>query len=289
MLTSDDPSVLDALYNNRALVPEFPRLLQRWQQASSLARKGLEHHRDIAYGLTAAETLDLFPAVSPPGAGLAPVLVFIHGGYWRSLDKSDFSFIAPVFTAAGALVVVPNYGLCPAVSIDTIAQQMKRMLVWVARHAQAHGGDPRRILVAGHSAGGHLAALLMGCDWPAEGSDLPADLASRALSISGVFDLEPLVKVPFLQPDLRLSAESARRLSPASMPAPSGRLLALVGGAESPAFIAQNALIAERWGPTVVPVCETVPGRHHFDVLDPFVDPDAPLHRLALREMGLAG
>lgn len=283
MITSPDPAVLDALYNNRALVPDFPRVLQRWQQASALARSGLPHRRDLAYGSTAAETLDLFPARQPN----APVLVFIHGGYWRALDKSDFSFVAPAFHAAGAMVIIPNYGLCPAVTVETIAQQMKRMLEWVWRHAAAHGGDPSRLLVAGHSAGGQLAALLMGCDWKAKAPDLPSGLASRAMSISGLFDLEPLARAPFLQADLRLDADSARRLSPALLPAPAGRLLAVAGGAESPAFIAQNALIGERWGAAAVPVCETVPGRNHFDVLDPFVDPDARLHRLALAELGL--
>jgi arylformamidase len=278
-----DPDWLDAQYNNRARVPAVGRILQRWGQASALAREGLAHTADIAYGSGPSETLDVFPAASPD----APVLVFIHGGYWRSLDKADFSFVAPAFHAAGATVVIPNYALCPAVTIETIALQMTRALAWTWRHIDRHGGDAARIVVAGHSAGGHLAAMLMTCDWRAVADDLPAGLASRALSISGLFDLHPLVRVPFLQSDLRLTEASARRLSPALHPAPQGRLLAVAGGDESEAFLAQNALIRERWGATVVPVCETVPQRNHFDVLDPFVDPEARLHRLTLGLLGL--
>jgi arylformamidase len=280
-----DPAWLDAQYNNRMRVPAFARILQRWSQASALARDGLRHAADVAYGNGPLETLDIFPAERPG----APVLVFIHGGYWRSLDKSDFSFIAPAFHTAGATVIVPNYSLCPVVTIETIALQMTRALAWVWRHASAYGVDPARIVVAGHSAGGHLAAMLMTCDWRAVADDLPPDLAARAISISGLFDLHPLVRVPFLQADLRLTDASARRLSPALHPPPRGQLVAVAGSEESEAFIAQNALIRERWGASVVPICETVAQRNHFDVLDPFVDPDARLHRLTLGLLGLPG
>lgn len=285
-MNAKDMAGFEAQYNNRARVPDFPRILQRWAEASALARDGLRHVADVRYGRTPAEALDVFPAAAPG----SPVLVFIHGGYWRSLAKADFSFVAPAFHAAGAMVVVPDYALCPAVTIETIAMQMTRAIEWTWRHAAEHGGDPSRIVVAGHSAGGHLATMLLNCEWPAVAADLPAGLVSQALSISGLFDLQPLLDVPFLQGDLRLTEASARRLSPALHPPPrAGRLLAMVGGDESDAFLAQNALIRERWGASVVPVCESVPGRNHFDVLDPFVDPDARLHRLALGLLGLAG
>ncbi len=286
-MTTLDPAWLDAQYNNRARVPDAPRLLQNWADASESARSGLLHRFGQPYGPSPAHTLDAF-APKKPGA---PIFLFIHGGYWRSLDKSDFSFIAPVFRAAGALVVIPNYSLCPAVGIDDIALEMTRALAWVHAHADDLGGDPERIVVCGHSAGGHLATMLMACDWAAIGRsldlDLPSDLGSRVLSISGLFDLAPIAQVPFLKDDLRLDADVVNLASPAGFPSPGGKLYATVGALESEEFIRQNGLIRERWGKIVVPVCETVPGRNHFDILTDLVDPDARLHHLALELLGL--
>ena len=167
----------------------------------------------------------MFPAARDD----APVLFFIHGGYWRALDKRDVSFIGPSFTREGAMVVIPNYALAPTVTIEAIALQMVQALAWTWRHAALYGGNPRRIVVAGHSAGGHLAALLLTCRWTAVAKDLPADLLAGGLSISGLFDLEPIRQTPFLQPDLRLTPAAVRRLSPAYLPAPSGPLYATVG------------------------------------------------------------
>jgi arylformamidase len=215
------------------------------------------------------------------------VLVFIHGGYWRSLDKSDFSFIAPAFNAAGAMVVVPNYALCPAASIEQITWQMVHALQWVWRNAAEHGGDPQRMVVAGHSAGAHLAAMMLSCRWKQVADDLPAQLVSGAMAISGIYDLEPLRHVAFLQSDLHLSPASVKRLSPAFFPRPKGKLHAAVGAAESQEFLRQNQLIRDVWGPTAVPVCETLPGRNHFDVLESLVDPAGRLHALTLRLLGL--
>jgi arylformamidase len=232
------------------------------------------------------ESLDLFlPA--QPGAQGAPVLVVVHGGYWRALSKSDFSFVAPAFTEAGALVVVPDYALCPAVSVEHITLQLVRSLQWVWHNAARHGGDPDRIAVVGHSAGGHLAAMLLSCRWKQVDESLPAQLLGGALSISGLFDLEPLRHTPFLQADLKLTPASVGRLSPAFFPRPRGKLYAVVGAAESDEFLRQNQLIRDVWGPTAVPVCETVPGRNHFDVLESLVDPAGRLHELALRLLGL--
>jgi arylformamidase len=206
--------------------------------------------------------------------------VFIHGGYWRSLDKADQSFVAPAFVEAGALVVIPNYALCPTVTIEAIALQMTRALAWVHRHAAEHGGDAGRIVVAGHSAGGHLAAMLLACDGRQVGAGLPQRLVTRALAISGLFELEPLRHTPFLAPDLRLTRAAVRRLSPAGYPAPPGATLhALVGADESEEFLRQNTLIRARWGAAVVPVCEAVAGCNHLTVLDDFAAPGGRAHR----------
>jgi arylformamidase len=286
-MTRIDPAWLEVQYNNRARIPEHPRIFERWSEASSLVR---EHHSarlDLAYGPGPNETLDVFTAHGPVAAAGAPVLVFIHGGWWRSLDKADHSFIAPSFNEAGAMVVVPNYALCPAVRIEAIALQMTQALAWTFRHAALHGGDPRRIVVAGHSAGGHLAAMLMCCDWAAVGTGLPLNLVSAALAVSGLFDLELVRHTPFLQADLRLTAASVARLSPARFAPPTGRLFAAVGADESEEFLRQNQLIREAWGEARVPVCETIAGTNHLTVLHDLADPQGRLHQHALHLLGL--
>ena len=287
----NDSDWLDAQYNNRARVADSGEILARWAQRSQVVRAETPCQFDLRYGAGDGETLDVFPAstaaAAPSSAAGAPVLVFIHGGWWRALDKSDHSFIAPAFNAAGAAVVLPNYELCPAVSIEHIALQMTRALAWVWRHASSFGGDPARIVVAGHSAGGHLAAMLLCCRWPEVAPDLPAGLVSRALAVSGVFDLDPLMRAPYLQTDLRLTADAVRRLSPSRYPAPVGRLNAVCGGDESEEFLRQLRLIRKVWGQAAVPVCETLPGANHFTVLDHLVDPKSRLHALALALLDL--
>jgi arylformamidase len=284
-MTRFDPAWLSAQYNNRELVPDHPRHLRHWAEASALSRERSDCRLDVPYGSGAMESLDLFLPARPPAAG-APVLVVIHGGYWRALSKSDFSFVAPAFTEAGALVVVPDYALCPAVSVEHITLQLVRTLQWLWHNAARYGGDPQRIAVVGHSAGGHLAAMLLSCRWKQVDEMLPAQLVGGAMSISGLFDLEPLRHTPFLQTDLKLTPASVARLSPAFFPRPRGKLYAVVGAAESDEFLRQNQLIRDVWGPTAVPVCETVPGRNHFDVLESLVDPAGRLHELALRLLG---
>lgn len=282
-MRAQPPAWYDEQYNNRARVADSAAILQHWADASAQARAQLGGSLDVPYGTDASERLDIFPTV-PPGA---PVLVHIHGGYWRALDKHDQSFVAPPFVAAGALVVVPNYALCPAVSVEHIALQMVRALAWVHRHAAAYGGDPSRIVVSGHSAGGHLAAMLLACDWKSVAPDLPADVVKAALSVSGVFDLEPLRHAPFLAPDLKLTAASARRLSPALMPAPRGPLVSLVGADESPEFLRQNQLIAQAWGPRTVRASEAVPGKNHMNVLNELAEPSSRVHGWGLDLLGL--
>jgi arylformamidase len=284
LIPAYDPLWLDAQYNNRTRIPEHPQVFERWRRDSAASRAQAACLLDLRYGDGAGETLDIFPAMRDA----SPVLVFIHGGWWRAFDKSDHSFIAPSFVRDGAMVVLPNYALCPAVTIEHIALQLTRALAWTWRHAALHGGDPRRIVVAGHSAGGHLATMLLCCHWPSVGADLPARLLQGALSISGLYDLEPLRQTPFLNVDLRLTPESVRRLSPAGFPAPAGPLHAVAGALESEEFQRQNALIAEAWGRRTVPVCEAIPGMHHLSVLHDLAEADGRSHHLALQLLGLA-
>ena len=282
-----NPQWLDSMYNNRLLVPGYAAHFARWAKESESARQQLPCQLDLAYGDQAGESLDIFPASGTSPVQGAPVLVFIHGGYWRSLDKADHSFIAPAFTRAGACVVVLNYALCPAVTIPEIVLQMVKALAWTWRHIAAHGGDPARITMAGHSAGGHLAVMLLACDWPAHAPDLPQALVKNALSISGLYDLEPIRQTPFLQ-DLKLTPEQVRQASPVLLPRPTqGTLYSVAGGDESEEFLRQNRLIQQAWGAETVPVCESLPGMNHFSVLEALIAPGHRLHQLALELLGL--
>jgi arylformamidase len=274
----DDAHWLEQQYNNRARVPDHPLYFERWARTSAQVREREACALDMAYGRSAGERLDVFPS----GASGAPVLVFIHGGYWRSLDKSDHSFIAPAFTRKGACVVVPNHDLCPAATIPGIVMQMVRALSWTVKHIATWGGDPRRITVAGHSAGGHLATMMLACDWPAFDATLPPGLVERALSISGLYELDPLRFTPSLQVALQLTEEQVLQASPARLPAPpAGTLYTVAGGRESMEFLRQNELIRQAWGSQRVPVCEALPGLHHFSVLDSLVEDGSRLNRLA--------
>ena len=280
-MNAPDRAFLSREYNNRELVPEHPRYLERWKQDSARARTSLEGSLDLRYGDAPGETLDLFPAAR---AG-APCLLFIHGGYWRSLDKSDFSYIAPPWVAAGVSVAVVNYDLCPKVAIEEIVRQMLRASRWLWLNAGRHGLDRERLYVSGHSAGGHLAAMLMAALFPAFDPRLPKDLWKGGVAISGLYDMRPLIQVDFLQPDLRLDDTSATRLSPAFLPpATRAPLVIAVGGDESTEFQRQNALLAKRWK-SVLAADVPMPGRHHFSVVDALAEPSSALFAATRRLM----
>jgi arylformamidase len=288
-----DPAWLEAQLNNRKRVPEFAEHIARWQRDSSKARQSQPCHLDIAYGKSAAEKLDIFPAqtaqdAAPNAKRSAPVLVFIHGGYWRSLDKADHSFVAPAFTQSssqhtGACVVTTNYALCPTVTMEQLVLQQVQALIWVYRNIAKFGGDPERISVIGHSAGGHLAAMMLACKWKSAAKDLPANLVKNALSLSGLHDLEPLRHSPYISGDLRLTRTQAKRCSPAYFPAPQGQLTALCGGDESNEFKRHNRLIQQAWGKKTVPICEEVPATNHFSVLEALCTPGQRAHDLTLK------
>lgn len=281
-----DSEWFDRMYNNRARVPETPQILSTWAERSALARQSITADLDVRYGPHASETLDIFPSRFTG----APVLVFLHGGYWRALDKADHSFLAPAFVEQGACVVIPNYALCPGtdtdkVTVPRIVMQMVAALDWVWRSVQRYGGDPSNITVAGHSAGGQLAAMMLACNWHQFDANLPIGLVRKALSISGVYDLEPIRHVPSL-PELKLTAEDARLCSPAAFSAPKqGFLYSFAGGNESEEFLRQNRLIQRRWGKRRVPVASVLPGLHHFSVLESLIENGSTLNTMAVQLM----
>ena len=282
--TQYTPAYIDQQYDNRARVPEFGAHLADWAKRSLVVRETSPCAIDLPFGPAPAERLDLFlpQKVNPPGK-LAPVLVFLHGGYWRALDKSDHSFVAPTFTAQGVLVVVVNYDLCPGtaqrpVRIPDIALQVTRAMVWVHAHIAQYGGDPSRVVVAGHSAGGHLAAMMLACDWPGVDASIAPGWIRQAVSLSGLFDLEPLRIAPSFQASLCLDTEQVHKASPVFLKAPkAGQLSALVGGDESDEFLRQNQLIRKVWGKRAVPVCESPAGLNHFSVLQAITQADSPV------------
>ncbi len=160
------PDVVEREYNLRAAFPDHPEWIARWAADSGRARSALRSVRDLRYGAGPKQTIDLFPVENARGA-----LLFIHGGYWRGLDKDEHSFIAPPFVAAGIGVAVANYDLCPAVRVGDIVEQCREAVDWLVREGGRHGVPARRMVVAGHSAGGHLTAMMFATDWKARGHD----------------------------------------------------------------------------------------------------------------------
>ncbi len=265
-------------YNNRALIPEHPQIFARWAEQAAATRRLRACLIDLNYGESAGERLDLFPARKDG----APLLVFIHGGYWRSLDKSDFSWLAPPFVNHGVSVALVNYGLSPKTPMEEIVRQMLRAHAWLYRNGDRFGFDPTRMFTAGHSAGAHLTAMMMAALWPAFASDLPADLVRGGLAISGIYDLEPLLYAPFVAADLQLNARRARMLSPIYLPAATpAPLYTAVGGRETSEFRRQNALIGKAWPKNLVRDVP-MPRWHHLNVIDELADPESPLFDAAL-------
>ncbi|MGH8705479.1 MAG: alpha/beta hydrolase [Burkholderiales bacterium] len=270
-------------YNNRALVPEHPKFFERWAAAAARARATMICYLDRRYGEAPGETLDIFPARKGDGT----CMMFIHGGYWRALDKGDFSFLAPAWVDAGVSLAVVNYDLCPKVTVEEIVRQMLRAGRWLYLNAEQYGMDEDRLYVSGHSAGGHLTAMLMAALWPVFDRRLPRDLFKGGLAISGIYDMRPMIQVDWLQPDLRLDEASALKVSPAFLPAATrAPVMTCVGGAESSEFRRQNALLGERWK-GVFAGDIAMPGTHHFSVVDGLAAPSSALFAGARRLMKL--
>lgn len=273
------PEFVERGYNNRAAVADHPVWLEHYITASAKARADFAPRLDLRYGPGPKETLDLFLTARPARG----TLVFLHGGYWRAFDKSDFSFVAAPFLAQDLAVAVVNYDLCPDVTVATIVDECRRALAWVAHDGRAVGANAERIVVAGHSAGGHLTAMMYATEWRA--SDREAPRIAGGVSLSGVHDLEPLLLFSF-NSDIRLDAAQVARMSPTGLrPRISAPLLLAVGADETSEFVRQTRLLWDAW-PENRPEGDQapflIPERHHFDVVADYGDPRSELVRRTL-------
>ena len=260
-------------YNNRARVPEHPQIFAQWARDAAAYRA--ETSKDgraeigLKYGPSARQTIDLF---KPRGGAEGPLALFIHGGYWRSLEPASFSHMARGMNAHGVTVAVSGYDLAPQVSIGQIIEQTQQACLYLWKRFK------KRIMVSGHSAGGHLTACMVATDWKALDAGAPADLAPVGYAISGLYDLAPLLHLA-TNADFKLDAAEARRISPLFWPVAKGRVLdAVVGGAESSEFLRQSKIVADGWREKGVETrYEAIPGMNHFTVCDPLIDPTSAM------------
>jgi arylformamidase len=263
----------EAEYNNRARVPEHAEIFARWTKDAAAYRERMKADENaelgLAYGPSPRQTVDLF---FPEATGHTPLALFIHGGYWRSLDPSSFSHMSAGLNSRGIAVAVAGYDLCPNVTIGQIVNQIRNTCLFLWRRFG------QRLMVFGHSAGGHLSACMLATDWKKFDPKAPADLVPAAYSISGLFDLSPLTHTA-MNADLRLDETEVGRVSPLSWPVASGRVFdAVVGGAESSEFLRQSHIVAEGWKQKGVETrYEEIPGANHFTVLDPLVNPESAM------------
>jgi arylformamidase len=281
---SYDQNALDAQYNNRARFPNFEEHFKSWSQWSAATRSTVKALLDKPFGSGDLEKLDIFPA----GQG-APIYVFIHGGYWYSLDKSHYSYVAEGMLPHGVTTVVNNFELAPNARMDVIVEQNRRALAWLWRNATSFGGDRDKIYICGHSAGGHLGLMLLATEWSSFELGLPQDLVKGVCSIGGIFDLEP-IRLSYLNKKLRMDVAEALRNSPLQQTYRTHAPLSLIVAAdESDEFQRQSRAMQNFWRALGYPVDFVVPpGLDHFDVVNDLASPDCQLVRHQLEQMAIA-
>ena len=264
---------IDREYNPRFRVKDTAMLLEHFLEESERVRRSIDHRDGIAYGVSPDEVLDFYPAAQPR----SPVHCFIHGGYWHSFTSRDFAFVSEDLIHHGVAVVHFNYALCPRVTLDEIVSQCRSALEWVYRNSASLDIDPERISVSGHSAGGHITAMLLATDWAGD-YGIPVEPIKSAFPVSGLFDLRPF---PFswLQPKLQLTQEQVKRNSPQFLK-PLCRPLTrvLVGSEESGEFIRQSETYAEHLRHHGLDAkCVMLEGENHFTLLKDFHAPGGKL------------
>jgi arylformamidase len=254
-------------YNNGRRVPDAGAIFERWEAASAAYRDTARAELDVPYGPGDRHRYDLFLADRD-----APLVVYIHGGYWQGGDRTLYSFLAEGLNVNGLTLAIPSYSLCPRVSVPDIVGELRAFLAALWKRTRVHP------LVIGHSAGGHLTAAMVATDWT-DVPDVPDDLVRGGIAISGIFDLQPLVSTS-INGALGLDLETARDASPRFWPPPPPRraLTAAVGAAESSEFLRQSREIVESWGAAGL---ETeyleVPETNHFTVVEELTQPRSPL------------
>jgi arylformamidase len=269
-------------YNPRESVPEYPELAKVRAAQAKKVRDSAKSWLNVAYGNSPREQLDIYAADKPGG----PVLVYIHGGYWRSGSKEDNCNFVPTFTKRGATVVLVEYDLCPQVTVTDIVRQTRASIAWVYKNITRYGGDPSKIFISGHSAGGHLTSMALANDWTKEG--MPPDCIKGAVATSGVFDLDMVMKIS-VQEQVRMTPEVAKLNSPfQNPPLVKCPLVVAVGGAEPKGWqqmsedyfnhCKQQGMNAEYL---------IVPGANHYTMSEKLLDESNPLTQAMIRQMGL--
>ena len=276
---------LDAEYNLEQTVPDVSLYADFYLQESEKVRAEMKHHLDVPFGPTLAEHSDVYPA--PGGAEDTPVLVYIHGGFWAMRTSKEFGFIARGPASKDVATVVVNYALCPYVTMDEIVRQTRAAVTWTYKNAASFGGDPERIHVAGHSAGGHLTAMLLTTDWEGD-YGLPPDIIKGACAISGLFDLTPF-PYTFAQPKLQLTWEQVLRNSPIlHIPDTAPPLLLAYGESEPAELKRQSEDFLAAWQAKSLDAdLLPLPSKNHYDVIDGFLDAGSPLCSALLERMGI--
>ena len=269
-------------YNPRVSVPEYPQLAKKRSEQALRVRQSAKSWLGVPYGNSPREKLDIYPADQPGG----PVLIYIHGGYWRSGSKEENCNFVPVFTKRGASAVLVEYDLCPDVTVSDIVRQTRAAIAWVYKNIMSYSGNPSKIYISGHSAGGHLAAMALAHDWRKQ--DLPPDLIKGAVVTSGVYDLDMVMRIS-VQEQVRLTPESARENSPFHHPPlPICPIVVAVGAAEPKGWRQMSEdffkLCKERGLASEYLI---VPGANHYTMSEHLADEGSPLAQAMLRQMNL--
>lgn len=261
----------------RIAVPDHEHWLAQGLVLSDEIKGRLSLLPDQRYGEGPRQVADLFPAIQPGG----PVVLFFHGGFWRSLSKDHVGHLAAPLVERGASVVLPDYDLCPTITLQGVVAQARQALLWTRQQAQRLNADPDRIYIAGNSAGAHLAAMLMTENWARHG--LPRAPIAGAILVTGIYDLRPIPRIQ-VNEDVRLSPDDVPRLSPQFLPLHC-RVPAIVavGAAEPPLWIEQSRRFAAKLSATGADVrLMEMPGLHHFSITHSLSDATAPLTRAIL-------
>lgn len=270
-------------FDPRAMIGDVEAIQALREKLSDEARQRLTCQLGVAYGQSPRQTLDIYPAGEASDG--APVLVFLHGGYWRAGSARVNGFIAEPFVAAGACVIAVNTDLCPAVGLAEIVAQVGRALTWIADHAGEHGGDPGRLYLLGHSAGAHLAAMALAD----KSGSVPLDAIKGASLISGIYDLEPVLSI-FVNAEIGLREEDVEPLSPLlHLPVGGTPIFVAVGLGESPEWIHQSRLYAEFCHGAGRDVAHMeVEDVDHYSILLEMRNTPNPLTSAICRQMGLS-